>query len=377
MTELDAEVYAAPADQGGKLLDRPTVVNGNDSEDTVAGMTPEQRLREEAFRRAVAQVDAPVTPQQPPRRRYPVYSPASQKAAKPRGWSARLRAALCCGPARSSPAYPLTPDHPPATPLTTLNPAAAHAQRLAMRSGGTDTEAQVLRPEDSDRPAQYEAPTPSAALSPAPGRAPMTHLRPATERLIIGPQCEADRGKKCLVLDLDETLVHSSFKPVPNPDYIIPVEIEGHVLDVYVLKRPHLDQFMERMAKCFEIVVFTASLAKYADPLLDLLDTQQLVRWRLFREDCAPYEGNYVKDLDALGRDLASVIIIDNSPHSYAFQPENAVPITTFIDDPDDCELLELVPYLEALKDCDDVRPHLSAAAEALEAAGYNQYDQY
>ncbi len=38
-----------------------------------------------------------------------------------------------------------------------------------------------------------------------------------------------DAHKKTLVLDLDETLVHSSFKPIPDPDYIIPVEIEGKV----------------------------------------------------------------------------------------------------------------------------------------------------
>ena len=41
--------------------------------------------------------------------------------------------------------------------------------------------------------------------------------------------------------------------------------------------------------------MFTASLGKYADPLLDLLDRQGVVRWRLFREACYPYEGSYVK----------------------------------------------------------------------------------
>ncbi len=50
------------------------------------------------------------------------------------------------------------------------------------------------------------------------------------------------------MLDLDETLVHSSFKPIPNPDYIIPVEIEGKIVDVYVLKRPWLDHFMAAIA---------------------------------------------------------------------------------------------------------------------------------
>jgi len=55
------------------------------------------------------------------------------------------------------------------------------------------------------------------------------------------------------------------------------------------------------------------------------------VRWRLFREACLPWEGNYVKDLSFLGRNLCDTIIVDNSPHSYVFQPENALPISTFI----------------------------------------------
>ena len=106
---------------------------------------------------------------------------------------------------------------------------------------------------------------------------------PASGAPVIGPAAPHDKHKKCLVLDLDETLVHSSFKPVPNPDFIIPVEIEDKVVEVYVLKRPHMDRFMAEIGQHFEIVVFTASLSKYADPLLDLLDKDKVVRWRLFR----------------------------------------------------------------------------------------------
>lgn len=118
------------------------------------------------------------------------------------------------------------------------------------------------------------------------------------KKAVIGPKGRLDRPKKTLVLDLDETLVHSSFKPIPNPDYIIEVEIEGRMVDVYVLKRPWLDLFMETVAKKYEVIVFTASLSKYADPLLDLMDKAQLIRWRLFREACVLFEGNYVKDLN-------------------------------------------------------------------------------
>ena len=64
---------------------------------------------------------------------------------------------------------------------------------------------------------------------------------------------------------------------------------------MYVRKRPFVDHFMEVVGRKFEVVVFTASLAKYADPLLDQLDITRTIRARLFRESCVPYEGNYVK----------------------------------------------------------------------------------
>lgn len=49
-------------------------------------------------------------------------------------------------------------------------------------------------------------------------------------------------------------------------------------------------------------------------------------RARLFRESCVYHGGNYVKDLNKLGRDLQKIVIVDNSPASYIFHPENAVP---------------------------------------------------
>ncbi|XP_074055371.1 CTD small phosphatase-like protein isoform X3 [Macrotis lagotis] len=158
-----------------------------------------------------------------------------------------------------------------------------------------------------------------------------------------------DYGKKCMVIDLDETLVHSSFKPINNADFIVPVEIDGTVHQVYVLKRPHVDEFLQRMGQLFECVLFTASLAKYADPVADLLDRWGVFRARLFRESCVFHRGNYVKDLSQLGRELSKVVIIDNSPASYIFHPENAVPVQSWFDDMNDTELLDLIPFFEGL----------------------------
>ncbi len=75
-----------------------------------------------------------------------------------------------------------------------------------------------------------------------------------------------------MVLDLDETLVHSSFKPPEKPDIVLPVEIEGKTNYVYVLVRPGAISFLEELADYYELVIFTASLSKYADPLMKMLD---------------------------------------------------------------------------------------------------------
>ncbi|CAN9498114.1 unnamed protein product [Ophioblennius macclurei] len=172
---------------------------------------------------------------------------------------------------------------------------------------------------------------------------------------LLPPVKSKDSGKICVVIDLDETLVHSSFKPVNNADFIIPVEIDGTVHQVYVLKRPHVDEFLKRMGELFECILFTASLAKYADPVSDLLDKWGAFRSRLFRESCVFHRGNYVKDLSRLGRDLNKVIIVDNSPASYIFHPDNAVPVASWFDDMHDTELRDLIPFFEKLSKVDNV----------------------
>ena len=183
-----------------------------------------------------------------------------------------------------------------------------------------------------------------------PSLVPVTAGVPSSgEAFLIGEARSEDRQKKCVVIDLDETLVHSSFNPVPNADFVIPVEIDGVVHQVYVLKRPFVDQFLSRMGELFECVLFTASLAKYADPVTDLLDRTGCFRYRLFREACVYHKGNYVKDLSRIGREVCNTVIIDNSPASYIFHPDNAVPVGSWFDDPNDTELLELIPFFEGL----------------------------
>ncbi|GFZ21144.1 SCP1-like small phosphatase 5 [Actinidia rufa] len=161
-----------------------------------------------------------------------------------------------------------------------------------------------------------------------------------------------------LVLDLDETLVHSTLERCDDADFTFPVNFNLQEHTVYVRCRPHLKDFMDKVAGLFEIIIFTASQSIYAEQLLNVLDPKRRIfRHRVYRESCVFVDGNYLKDLSVLGRDLANVIIIDNSPQAFGFQVDNGIPIESWFDDRSDQELLLLLPFLESLVGVDDVRP--------------------
>jgi len=171
--------------------------------------------------------------------------------------------------------------------------------------------------------------------------------------------------KKTLVLDLDETLVHSQFMEFSDKsDLVIQIEIENEIHDIHVKVRPGVKEFLEKMDKIYELVVFTASISKYADPLLDLIDKKGYCPYRLFREHCTLINTTFVKDLQRLGRDIKNIIIVDNSPVSYALHPENGLPILTWFEDKSDRELYKITPILQFLSSVPDVREYIPKFVE-------------
>ncbi|KAI3324493.1 NIF-domain-containing protein [Xylariaceae sp. AK1471] len=260
-------------------------------------------------------------------------------------------------------------------PSITLNPPVTDNQENEIsRGAGSDSKDEDgdLEMPDADSGVSQQVKPPVVVVEdsypktvpppPPPPSVPIVNEEPTTteeEKAVVAEQSQQKfllppieqrfKGRKCLVLDLDETLVHSSFKILHQADFTIPVEIEGNYHNVYVIKRPGVDQFMKRVGELYEVVVFTASVSKYGDPLLDQLDIHKVVHHRLFRESCYNHQGNYVKDLSQVGRDLKDTIIIDNSPTSYIFHPQHAVPISSWFSDAHDNELLDLIPVLEDL----------------------------
>ena len=186
---------------------------------------------------------------------------------------------------------------------------------------------------------------------------PTNHTKISENKKMLLPQKSKEfLNKKTLILDLDETLVHSSFVPFENNDIVLNVEFEGMLYNIYVLIRPGAIDFIKKVAKLYEVIIFTASISKYALPLIDILDSDKNIQYKLTREHCTFLNGIYIKELKKLNRDLNDLIILDNSPLAYSFDIDNGLPIKAWYEDKNDNELDKVYFILEFLSKVKDAR---------------------
>ncbi|WVQ96655.1 hypothetical protein IAU59_003761 [Kwoniella sp. CBS 9459] len=187
--------------------------------------------------------------------------------------------------------------------------------------------------------------------------------------------------QKTLILDLDETLIHSTSRPLSGSSSggggILGLSLgglvgrgkgrEGHAVEVvlngrstmyHVYKRPYVDHFLKKVASWYTLVIFTASMPEYADPVIDWLDAgRNLFARKLYRDSChLQPNGSYTKDLSLVEADLSRVCFMDNSPVSYNWNKANALPIEGWTSDPYDEALLHSIPVLDSLRFVNDVR---------------------
>ena len=157
------------------------------------------------------------------------------------------------------------------------------------------------------------------------------------------PPLDTKKYKYSLILDLDETLVHY-------------IEEENRA---YVQVRPYADFFLNEMAKYFELVIFTAAAEDYADIVLNELDKNKVINYKLYRKHTEQINGVFIKDLSKLGRDLSKILIVDNNKDNFSLQPENGLHICSFIGDQNDDELYNLSNDLMKIVECkkNDIRP--------------------
>lgn len=161
-----------------------------------------------------------------------------------------------------------------------------------------------------------------------------------------------------LVLDLDETLIHV-------------VVDRNNKERAKLIFRPFLFEFLTKMKKIFEIILFTVSVPEYANKMISHIERKEkFFTYKLYRQHVSKIKGEYVKDLTKLGRDLKKVIIVDNLPQNFSLQRENGICVRPFYGDTidDHNTLCELGHILERIRydNCDDVRQSLMKYRERI-----------
>ncbi|KAJ1984541.1 mitochondrial inner membrane protein required for protein import [Dimargaris verticillata] len=171
---------------------------------------------------------------------------------------------------------------------------------------------------------------------------------PAWDHLLPEPLPEQYQRPYTLLINLDETLIHSSWD-VDN--------------GWRVAKRPGVDFFLGYLSKFYEIVIFTTQPSYSAMPIIEKLDPYGYTMYQLYRESTRYEDGKYIKDISNLNRDLSKVIALDSNPEAYCRQPLNLLSVQPWRGDPTDDYLDRLLPFLEflAMNDVSDVRKVLQS----------------
>jgi len=174
--------------------------------------------------------------------------------------------------------------------------------------------------------------------------------------------------KKLLVLDLDETLVHSdpdrhdyrSVKHINFETYRFKID------NIYFTSqvRPYIFDFLTNVSRYYDIAVFTSSKQCYADTILDAIDPEN--KWfteRYYYHNCTVLgdDGPAIKDLDILNRKLEHVVLVDDNITVYQEHIPNLIQIQEWTGHNQyDMELLDLSLILETVAFSKDVRKELN-----------------
>ncbi|XP_017057748.1 CTD nuclear envelope phosphatase 1 homolog [Drosophila ficusphila] len=171
-------------------------------------------------------------------------------------------------------------------------------------------------------------------------------------------------ARKTLVVDMDETLITSwstrhgrrrrKMPTVPHDfEFYLPETRSVHL----VYKRPYVDQFLDHVSKWYDLTVYTAGAECYASPILDFLDRGRgILKKRLYRDNCLDVAGLRAKYVSLVSPNLSSVLLLDDSCVECSFNAGNSVHIKSFRVGKRDQALLDLLPFLDALRFTRDVR---------------------
>ena len=131
--------------------------------------------------------------------------------------------------------------------------------------------------------------------------------------------------KYTLVLDLDGTLVYSKINYQIDNNKIIKPKTK-------LIERPGLHEFLHDMKILYELIIFSSRSQDYVSPIIQKIENDEkffdyvLYKQHMFTDE----NGDIVKNLNSIGRNLNSTIIIDDDNKNFKMQKENGICIRPF-----------------------------------------------
>lgn len=157
-----------------------------------------------------------------------------------------------------------------------------------------------------------------------------------------------------LILDLDETLIYAR-RELDGLGYAFQTPA------YYVSVRPHLPEFLNSVFEWFKVAVWTSASEDYGRQVIsEVFPEPSRLAFSWFVSRCTRQfdpelrEHFWVKDLKKVRRggfNLERVLMVDDTRKNLRRNCGNLLPITPFLGNPNDRELLDVLPFLEWIKD--------------------------
>ena len=137
---------------------------------------------------------------------------------------------------------------------------------------------------------------------------------------------EKSNKKYCLIFNLNETIIHNMNLPFGE----------------YFFVRPGLFDLINRIHDMYEIIIFASEEKKVVYDIINKIDNKNFIDYILYKKHCIYEDGNIIKKLELIGRDMKKIIYVDNSEISAKYNKKNLYKISSWYNNIFDEELNKL-----------------------------------
>ena len=163
---------------------------------------------------------------------------------------------------------------------------------------------------------------------------------------------------KLLLLDLDETLIHSSSSKLDSDEHF-------KIGQYYVYKRPYLNWCLEEISNHYKIGIGSAADDNYVEEIANKIIPKSIEleilwskNWCRKTQDTNSDEIFYEKNLEKLSLlniDLKHIILIDDNQKIADLNKKNTIQIKPFKGDEMDIELKNIYQQLLAINQSENI----------------------